>query len=102
MIIAVDFDGTLCKDAYPLIGAPNKTLMDWLKHRQEMYDDKVILWTCRSGGKLKEALSWCEIFNLQFDAVNENLPEVRKAWGGDTRKVYADIYIDDKMKPPVW
>ena len=33
---------------------------------------------------------------LVFDAVNEPLPEQIKQWGNDTRKIYADYYIDDK------
>lgn len=33
---------------------------------------------------------------LVFDAVNEPLPEQIKRWGNDTRKIYADYYIDDK------
>lgn len=102
MIIAVDFDGTLCKDAYPLIGTPNKTLIDLLKNRKQRYNDSLILWTCRTGEHLKEALHWCEIFELHFDAVNENLPHIQREWGGDTRKVYADIYIDDKNRLVPW
>lgn len=33
---------------------------------------------------------------LVFDVVNEPLPEQIKRWGNDTRKIYADYYIDDK------
>ena len=64
--------------------------------------DKIILWTCRTDDQLQEAVKWCASLNLFFDAINENIPEVQKQWGGDTRKVYADIYIDDKMRFPVW
>ena len=32
-----------------------------------------------------------------FDCVNENLPEVIKEFGSDTRKIFAHEYIDDRM-----
>ena len=33
---------------------------------------------------------------VEFDAVNENLPEIIERYGSDGRKIYADVYIDDK------
>lgn len=35
-------------------------------------------------------------WELEFDAVNENLPEIIERYGSDGRKIYADVYIDDK------
>jgi hypothetical protein len=32
--------------------------------------------------------------------VNENLPEIVERFGGDTRKVFADEYLDDKAMLP--
>lgn len=94
-IIAVDFDGTLCKEHWPEIGAPNLRLIDWLKERRRA-GDKLILWTCRSEAMLAAAIVWCGTFGLEFDAVNTNLPENVAQYGNDCRKVYADIYLDDK------
>ena len=54
MIIAVDFDGTLCFDEWPGIGAPNNALIKFLKERK-LRGDQLILWTCRSGKELEEA-----------------------------------------------
>lgn len=34
-----------------------------------------------------------------FDAVNENLPEIIEAFGGDCRKIFANEYIDDRAIP---
>ena len=62
---------------------------------------KLILWTNRQGERLDEALKWCAVRGLAFDAVNENLPEVVRAFGGDTRKIYADEYLDDKALNPM-
>jgi 2-hydroxy-3-keto-5-methylthiopentenyl-1-phosphate phosphatase len=95
MIIAVDFDGTLCENDWPEIGEPNEELIDNLKQYQRK-GVKIILWTCRVGNLLDYALSWCQTRGLIFDAVNENLPEIIEKFGSDTRKVYADIYIDDR------
>ena len=41
---AVDFDGTLCENAYPEIGAPNLPLIDKLISRRRL-GAKIILWT---------------------------------------------------------
>lgn len=94
-IIAVDFDGTLCTNAWPGIGDPNESLIAYLKTVQAA-GDKLILWTCRNGRALVEAVEWCAAQGLIFDGINENLREIIDANGGDTRKVFADIYIDDK------
>lgn len=94
-IVAVDFDGTLCEDNYPKIGEANEELIEYLKAWKK-WGGKLILWTCRNGGKLLDAVEWCEKRGLIFDAVNENLPEIIDQVGGDTRKIFADEYIDDK------
>ncbi len=54
------------------------------------------MWTSRAGADLENAVEWCRLQGLVFDAVNEPLPEQIKRWGNDTRKIYADYYIDDK------
>ena len=94
-IIAVDFDGTLCHDCYPKIGAPNLRLIYILKELQRK-GTRLILWTCRCGAPLSDAIRWCAGHGLIFDAVNENLPEILEKYGTDSRKIFADIYIDDR------
>ena len=93
-IIAVDFDGTLCENAWPEIGAANRELINFIRV-EKMTGHKLILWTSRVGDRLNEAVEWCKQQGLIFDAVNENLPESIEAFGGDTRKIFADVYIDD-------
>ena len=95
LIIAVDFDGTLCEDKYPLAGAPNYKLINSLRYAKS-HGNQIILWTCRTGKDLEFAVDWCKDFGLAFDAVNENVKEAIERYGGDSRKVYADIYVDDK------
>ena len=98
-IIAVDFDGTLCADKWPDIGSSHDTLIEYLLYRQ-VRGDKIILWTCRTGRRLDEAVEWCRSKGLIFDAVNENLPEIIEAYGTDSRKISADFYIDDMSVNP--
>ena len=94
-IIAVDFDGTLVEDKFPKIGEPIARVWDHLKKAQDN-GAKIILWTCRNGDKLKEAVEFCSAYGLHFDAINENLDECKVLFDKDTRKVYADEYWDDK------
>ena len=89
------FDGTLCESVFPDIGKPNMALINHLIKRRKQ-GNKLILWTCRVSDRLTEAVEWCKQFGLEFDAVNENLPEMIELWGGESRKVFADVYIDDK------
>jgi hypothetical protein len=94
-IVAVDFDGTLCENAYPEIGAPKYDVIHAVQDFK-IRGYKTILWTCRNKAALRKAVEWCEEFGLEFDAINQNIPEVQEMFGGDTRKVFADIYIDDR------
>lgn len=95
----MDFDGTLCRDCYPKIGEANEELICRLKELRAA-GDRLILWTCRQGVRLEEALRFCFVRGLIFDAVNENLQEVVEEFGGDSRKIFADIYIDDRSMAP--
>ena len=99
MIVAVDFDGTLCEAAWPSIGKANVNLIQYLLYIQKK-GVKLILWTCRVGERLTEAIEWCKDHGLIFDAVNENLPEAIERFGSDSRKIYADMYIDDRSIMP--
>ena len=94
-IIAIDFDGTLSLGEWPYIGAANEELIDFLKDRKKN-GDKLILWTCREGGALEEAVEWCKEQGLVFDAVNDNIPEMIELYGTNSRKISCDYYIDDK------
>lgn len=95
---AVDFDDTLnFAGSYPELGEPNRELIQFLKERRQE-GDKVILWTCREGNLLKSAVKFCKNYGLEFDAVNDNLRENTEYFGSNSRKVYADYYIDDRNR----
>ncbi len=106
MIIAVDFDGVLCEKKWPDIGAPNKKLINHLKALQTL-GHKIILWTCRTDDPfmdgrtgqsrflLNEAIHFCAEQGLTFNQINEPDPDSLKMYGGNPRKIYAHVYIDD-------
>jgi hypothetical protein len=95
MIICIDFDGTLCEHRFPEIGQPYLGVIEKLKARKQN-GDKLILWTCRDGKPLDEAVEWCKQFGLEFDAVNDDLPEIKKSFIFKSKKVYGDVYLDDR------
>ena len=93
-ILAVDFDGTLSYGSYPECGNPNRRLIEWLIECQKN-GCKIILWTMREGKYLDYAIKWCADFGLYFDAVNDNLEEMKQKYNNNPRKVFCDYYIDD-------
>ena len=95
MILAVDFDGTLSFGEWPAVGPANYALIEYLKSRQ-MLGDKLILWTCRAGEALADAVDFCSDNGLEFDAINDNLPEITEKYGNNSRKISCDLYIDDR------
>lgn len=96
MIIAVDFDGVLHDGKnFPYIGRPrNRVFHHLIEMRKQGH--KVILWSCREGRNLTDAVMFCNENGLHFDAINDNLPSMREKYGNNSRKVFADLYIDDK------
>lgn len=92
--IAIDFDGCLCEWAWPEIGVPHMEVINAAIAEREN-GAALILWTCRVGERLGEAVAWCKSWGLEFDAVNANLPERIAAYRNDCRKVNADEYWDD-------
>lgn len=104
--VAVDFDGTICADAFPEVGAPNRAVIDYVK-RLAADGSKIILYTSRENGTRKlldEAVAFCKEQGIPLYAVNENPGNPNAAKIGlkpsDGRKVYADLYIDDKAINP--
>ena len=94
MIISVDFDETL-----QINGQPNIKLFELLKMQQRA-GHTIILNTCREGKRLNEAVLFCQRNGLMFNAVNANVSQIIRRFGYDPRKIYADIYIDDKAIKP--
>ncbi|MBN1182714.1 MAG: hypothetical protein JXB49_10530 [Bacteroidales bacterium] len=94
MKIAVDFDGTLVEHAYPDIGKDMLFAFETLRELQKQ-KHQLILWTFRAGKELDEALEYCRKKGIEFYAVNKSYPE--EVFDETiSRKINADIYIDDR------
>ena len=61
--------------------------------------NKLILWTCRAGDALDAAVAWCQSHQLEFDAVNDNLPEIIEYYAngtGDFSEYEMEVLSDKK------
>jgi hypothetical protein len=94
MTIAIDFDGTIVEHKYPDIGKPLPFAFETIKALQKE-GHILILWTFRSGKLLDEAVEFCKKNGIEFYAVNKSYPE-EKFDESISRKILADIYIDDR------
>ena len=90
MTIGIDFDGTLVSWNFPWVGkdiGAAKVCRDLVKKGV-----KIILYTMRNKEFLDDAVKWCKDNEIKLYGVNENPSQT---WS-DSRKVHADIYIDDQ------
>lgn len=95
MTIAVDFDGTIVEDRYPEIGREVPFATQTLKMLAQQHH-RIILWTVREGRCLQEALDWCTQRGVEFYAVNKDYPEESGEHRTFSRKIKADLFIDDR------
>ena len=95
MILAIDFDGTIVEHRYPKIGEEMLFAFDALKELNNQ-GHKLILWTYRSGKELDEAVQYCKDNGVRFYAINSNTPGEKFDEETMSRKILADIYIDDR------
>jgi len=97
-IAAIDFDGVIAQyDGWkgddhfepPKPGA--KEAIDILR----AHGIKIVIWTCRSN---KQALAeYFAKYDIKYDAINVNVhPELSKEDDAATRKIIADVYVDDR------
>jgi hypothetical protein len=93
--IAVDFDGTIVEHKYPEIGKEILFAFDTLRELQKQ-KHQLILWTFRAGKELEEAVEHCRQNGIEFYAVNKSYPEEEFDPSTTSRKISADIFIDDR------
>jgi len=102
MIIAIDFDGTVVEDKYPKIGKLLPNAAKVIRELHRYYT--IIIYTCRHIEQdLMEMCGFLDDNDIPYDYVNKNVPEMIEKYG-ESRKIYADIYIDDHnlMGVPLW
>lgn len=95
LTIAVDFDGTIVEHAYPEIGEEMLYAFMTLKELQKR-GHRLILWTYREGERLEEAVEYCKDNGVKFYAVNESFPGERRGSNDYSRKLNAELFIDDR------
>lgn len=89
MVIAIDFDGTCVTHAFPNVGKEIGAA-DVIKALVNK-GHKIILFTMRDLEYLTPAIAWFEKNDIPLYGINDN-PGAK--WS-TSRKVYADMYIDD-------
>ncbi len=93
LIIAVDFDGTICHHpdtAFPAIGAPVPHAITVLKRLQDA-GVRLMLWTMRDHTTAPPALEYLNKNGIRLWAYNMN---PYQSWSQSTKQ-YAHLYIDD-------
>ena len=93
--LAIDFDGTIVDDGYPGIGKTKTFAFETLKKLQaEGY--RLILWTYRHGKTLDEAVEFCKKNGVECYAVNSSFEGEVFDNENASRKIDADLFIDDR------
>ena len=93
LIIALDFDGTICKHTkFPNVGPPVPGAIDWIKKYDEL-GARQFLWSCRNGQYLGNAIEYLEENGVILEGYND-ISYGSKAFA-PYPKLFANIYIDD-------
>lgn len=97
-IIAIDFDGTIVNNIYPKIGKLKKNVVKIINKLVKKDNCEIIIWTCREDIYLQDAISFLIINGIPFHYVNDNCNWAKQTYNynANCRKIFADIYIDDK------
>jgi hypothetical protein len=56
----------------------------------------IIIWTCRTGQYLLDAVNWLLACGIKFDRVNDHQPDNAAQYGDAGKKIFAHCYIDDR------
>lgn len=90
MVIAIDFDGTITnKNCFPEISELRPHVVEAIKNLQA-HGHKCILWTCREGIYLERAICFLHENDINLAGYNFSPYQLQ------SRKIAADVYIDDK------
>ncbi len=90
MVIAVDFDGTITeRNCFPDIAPIRKYAAIAINNLQAV-GHCVVLWTCRESLELDKARHFLNENGIEMNAYNYSPYSIQ------SRKIVADIYIDDK------
>ena len=104
LVIAIDFDGTICDLSFPEVG---RMKLDADTYINMLYDEghHILIHTCRTGIYEGLAQTFLKEQEIHYHYINSNMPYMIELYGQDCRKLSADIYIDDKCLmglPKTW
>ncbi len=100
LVVGVDFDGTIVKCNYPYIGKYKcmaLPVLRWLSTKHIL-----VLWTCREGRLLSEALAILNGNGIEFAAINSNTFDRIREYNTDCRKLSCDVLVDDTAGWVFW
>lgn len=94
-VLSIDFDKTIVDSDYPQIFGLKK---DARKYINLLYNEGyyIIVNTCRCGEEQDNAEKFLKDQEVYFHLINQNNPDLVKFYCADSKKVSADIYVDDK------
>jgi len=99
-IIAVDFDGTIVENAFPEIGKLKEAVAEKIRKEKEK-GATIILYTCRRGKDLEEAVEFCKANNIPIDYVNRDADQIVEAFaGGDFEGLLKESLAEDRYVKP--
>lgn len=98
-IILVDFDGTVVRHMYPMIGELLDGAVETLKDLEKA-GYTLVLWTCRSGEHFDHAMNFCKEHGINMITAEESRKMIEEVYGEESlpegRKPYARWHIDDR------
>jgi hypothetical protein len=102
-VLSIDFDETIVNSNYPVIHSLKENAKEYINR---LYDEGyyIIIWTCRSKDEKQNAANFLRKEGVKFHCINKHHPYFLKLFKGNTRKILADLYIDDKclFELPPW
>lgn len=93
--IAIDFDGTIAEDSFPELGAM-KPNADRVIRSIVDHGGQVAIWTCRTGEHVENIKAFLARHEIPYHVFNEPFPEQLAMFPDNSRKIFADVYIDDR------
>lgn len=97
LTLAIDFDDTIVNSKWPDIGELKPFAKEVINELYNDYNCDIIIWTCRENKELQDVYEFLNKNDIKYTTINENTPAIIKCWSNlNCRKVFADLYIDDR------
>lgn len=96
--IAIDFDGTIMREDGPPDPHFNLFLPDAVRVMQRINREggKIMIWTARDRHWWPDMLHVLQLNDVEVEAINGKFVGYGDKYIGDSNKLYAEVYIDDR------